>query len=288
MTSEQAGATVPAGERRPARDELTIRVFRALYREFDLHTVAGTPVAVPKGTPGSAASAWAASPGRLASTSLGTASPKPSRRGRLKTARRVCERPLHGRYRDRMNQADWAEELARKHLEIPLARRWAHVQGVAAQARSLAPILGDAADLLEAAAWLHDIGYSPELAETGFHPLDGARYLRDVHFADPVLCSLVAHHSCAVIEAEERGLSGELRGEFPSASMVLNDALAYCDMTTDPGGNMVSVHDRLAEIRERYGPSSMVTRFTHDAGPCLIASVERITYVMTGESLRSR
>lgn len=43
MTSEQAEATVPAGERRPARDELTIRVFRALYREFDLHTVAGTP-----------------------------------------------------------------------------------------------------------------------------------------------------------------------------------------------------------------------------------------------------
>jgi hypothetical protein len=51
MTSEQAEATVPAGERRPARDELTIRVFRALYREFDLHTVAGTHVAVPKGTP---------------------------------------------------------------------------------------------------------------------------------------------------------------------------------------------------------------------------------------------
>ncbi len=51
MTSEQAEATVPAGERYPALDELTIRVFRALYREFDLHTVAGTHVAVPKGTP---------------------------------------------------------------------------------------------------------------------------------------------------------------------------------------------------------------------------------------------
>ena len=178
-------------------------------------------------------------------------------------------------YRDRMNQANWAEELARKHLEAPLPRRWAHVQGVAARARVLAPILSDDADLLEAAAWLHDIGYSPELAETGFHPLDGARYLRDAHFADPVLCSLVAHHSCAVIEAEERGLASELRREFPAASMVLNDALAYCDMTTDPSGNMVSVHDRLAEIRERYGPHSIVTRFTHNAEPCLIASVKR-------------
>jgi predicted hydrolase (HD superfamily) len=174
-----------------------------------------------------------------------------------------------------MNQADWAAELARKHLEAPLSRRWAHVQGVAARAGVLAPILGDDADLLEAAAWLHDIGYSPGVVETGFHPLDGARYLRDVHFADPVLCSLVAHHSCAVIEAEERGLAGELCREFPAASMVLNDALAFCDMTTDPSGNMISVHDRLAEIRERYGPHSIVTRFTHSAGPYLIASVAR-------------
>ena len=183
--------------------------------------------------------------------------------------------PYSGHYLDRMNQADWAEELARKHLEIPLPRRWAHVQGVAARARALAPILGDDADLLEAAAWLHDIGYAPELVETGFHPLDGARFLRDVHFANPILCSLVAHHSCAVIEAEERGLACELCREFPALSTVLNDALAYCDMTTDPSGNVVSVHDRLAEIRERYGPDSFVTRFTRNAEPCLVASVER-------------
>jgi HD superfamily phosphodiesterase len=179
-----------------------------------------------------------------------------------------------------MNQADWAEELACKHLEIPLPRRWGHVQGVAARARALAPILGEDADLLEAAAWLHDIGYSPELVETGFHPLDGARYLRDSHFADPILCSLVAHHSCAVIEAEERGLACELRREFPPASTVLSDALAYCDMTTDPSGKMVSVHDRLAEIRERYGPDSIVTRFTHSAEPCLVASVERTSFLL--------
>jgi HD superfamily phosphodiesterase len=75
----------------------------------------------------------------------------------------------------------WAEQLARKLLENPLPRRWSHVQGVAARARGLAPVVGGDAGLLEAAAWLHDIGYSPELAGTGFHPLDGARYLGDVH-----------------------------------------------------------------------------------------------------------
>jgi HD superfamily phosphodiesterase len=98
-----------------------------------------------------------------------------------------------------------AEHLAQALLQDPLARRWAHVQGVAARARSLAPVLGADADLLEAAAWLHDTGYAPDLAATGLHALDGARYLRDAQHADAMLCRLVAHHSCAIVEAEERG-----------------------------------------------------------------------------------
>jgi hypothetical protein len=173
------------------------------------------------------------------------------------------------------NQARWAERLARKILEGPLPRRWAHVQGVAAQARSLAPMLGDDADLLEAAAWLHDIGYAPKLAKTGFHPLDGARYLRDVEYADPRLCSLVARHSCAIIEAEERGLADELSREFPPGDPVLVDALAYCDMTTTPTGGVVSVYNRLSEIAERYGPGNIVTRFIRKAEPDLVSSVVR-------------
>ncbi len=38
-------------EGRHAQDELTIRIFRALYRDFDLHIVGCTHVVVPKGTP---------------------------------------------------------------------------------------------------------------------------------------------------------------------------------------------------------------------------------------------
>src|ERR1035441_3217771 len=108
----------------------------------------------------------------------------------------------------------WAQDLARTLLADALPRRWAHIQGVAARARSLASAVGADAGLLEAAAWLHDIGYHPELAATGLHGLDGARYLRDAEHADPMLCRLVAHHSCAVIEAEERGLAAILRREF--------------------------------------------------------------------------
>src|SRR5277367_6204186 len=70
----------------------------------------------------------------------------------------------------RMNTlASWAEHLGHALLHEGLPRRWAHVQGVAARARGLAAVLGADADLLEAAAWLHDIGYAPDLNVTGLH-----------------------------------------------------------------------------------------------------------------------
>ncbi len=75
-------------------------------------------------------------------------------------------------------------------------------------------MLGADADLPEAAAWLHDIGYVRQLAATGLHGLDGARYLRDTVRADALVCRLVAHHSCAIIEAGERGLADVMYGEF--------------------------------------------------------------------------
>jgi putative nucleotidyltransferase with HDIG domain len=78
--------------------------------------------------------------------------------------------------------------------------------------RSLAAVLGADADLLEAAAWLHDIGYTADPATTGLHALVGARYLCDAQHAHAMLCRLVAYHSCAIIEAGERGLANVLPG----------------------------------------------------------------------------
>ncbi len=109
---------------------------------------------------------------------------------------------------------------------------------------------------MEAAAWLHDIGYAPGLAATGLHAFDGARYLRDAQHADAVLGRLVAHHSRAIIEAEERGLADLLSLEFEPAPHVLSSALTYCDMTTSPEGQLVPVERRLAEIQHRYGPGT--------------------------------
>src|ERR1017187_39194 len=176
-----------------------------------------------------------------------------------------------------MNLADWAEETARTILQTPLPRRWAHTLGVAAQARSLAPILGTDADLLTAAALLHDIGYAPDLIDTGFHPLDGARYLSDTTQASDMLCRLVAHHSCAIIEAAERGLATQLSLEFEPARSDLTDALIYCDMTAGPDGQHMHVEQRLADIRARYGPEDPVSRALVRSAPLLTGAVIRVT-----------
>ena len=172
--------------------------------------------------------------------------------------------------------ASWAQQITRALLQESRPRRWAHVQGVAARARSLAPVLGAGADLLEAAAWVHDIGYAPGLATTGLHQLDGARYLRDTQHADAMLCRLVAHHSCAIIEAGERGLADVLGLEFEPAPQELSSALTYCDMTTSPDGELVLVKQRLAEIHRRYGPAHLVSRSIQRATPMILRAVEQV------------
>lgn len=148
--------------------------------------------------------------------------------------------------------------------------------GVAERARTIAPILGADAELMEAAAVLHDIGYSPDLAKTGFHPLDGARYLRDVVDADERVVHLVAHHSCSWMEAEARGLREELESEFPREAPHLNDALCYCDMNTTPDGTPTNPLDRVNEIAGRYGPDSLIGTFIRRAEPEILASTARV------------
>jgi predicted hydrolase (HD superfamily) len=179
-----------------------------------------------------------------------------------------------------MDLLPWARDLAEELLAEPLPRRWAHSQGVGRRAESLADILGDDAELLAAAAWVHDVGYAPGLDKTGMHHLDGARYLRDVAGADPQICSLVAHHTCACIEAKYRGMDVVLEAEFPPVGGLLADALTYSDMTTTPDGRVTTVEDRLAEVLARYGSGSVVFDSVSEASPFLIDAVHKVAALM--------
>ena len=170
--------------------------------------------------------------------------------------------------------------MARVALAEVLPRRWEHVQGVAGKAEHLAASLALSGEVLVSAAWLHDIGYAPGVVETGFHPLDGARYLAGLGAPTRVV-NLVARHSNAILEAELRGI-GDLVAVFPDEGGALRDALWYCDLTTSPDGRPVSPADRIAEIKERYGPGHIVTRFITDGAPELLAAVERTEYRLAG------
>lgn len=153
--------------------------------------------------------------------------------------------------------------------------RWRHTQAVAAQARNAGiTVKVEDRPILEAAAWLHDIGYGPEIADTGFHPLDGARYLES-RAAPARLIDLVANHSCARFEADERGMLPELRSYELEVGPVA-DALIWADMTTGPTGRTVTVEDRLAEILCRYTEESPVHRAIEEASADIVAAVSRV------------
>ncbi|MFJ2759667.1 HD domain-containing protein [Nocardioides sp. NPDC087217] len=166
-----------------------------------------------------------------------------------------------------------ARAEARRLIE-PLGRRWQHLAAVGRKAESLGSDSSLDTDLLAAACWLHDIGYAPELVDTGMHAIDGARYLRRTGW-DERIVSMVAHHSCAVLEAEERGLGAELE-EFTRPPGEYEDAVCFCDMTTGPDGATVDAHDRLDEIEVRYGPDHLVTRFIRRARPEILSAVSRV------------
>lgn len=184
---------------------------------------------------------------------------------------------MHGSVETMGALTEWAYAVAETELAQELPRRWTHSQGVGRRAEGLMPVLNEHAELLLAAALLHDVGYAPRLAETGFHPLDGARFLRDEHGADDRLVRLVANHSCALLEAEERGLHDALETEFPLLDdRRLVEALIYCDMTTTPDGGLTSAEARIAEIVSRYGPDSVVGRFIRRATPEILAAVKRV------------
>jgi len=165
--------------------------------------------------------------------------------------------------------------LAKRLLRKPLIERWQHTQGVAQRAAEVAVTVPEAdRPLLIAAAWLHDIGYSPAIRQTGFHPLDGALYLREQGW-DPRLVALVAHHSGARFVPVERGFA-DLMDSFAFEDTPVSDALTYADQTVGPAGRRMTVTYRIAEAIARHGPDSPNARARVDRVPYLLAVADRV------------
>ena len=142
-----------------------------------------------------------------------------------------------------------ARGLAHRLLADDLPQRWTHVLGVAATAEQFRGLLPES-ELLIVAAYLHDIGYAPSLVDTGFHQVDGARYLRRLGWDENVV-NLVAHHSAAAAQAVLGGWIDLIEIDFPFDPSLPHRYLQFCDLTTGFNGEPVTIEQRLDDPRAR-------------------------------------
>jgi hypothetical protein len=86
--------------------------------------------------------------------------------------------------------------------------------------------------------------------------------------------ALVAHHTGASFEAEERGLQESLAA-MPAADPGDLDVLTLLDLVSAPDGSLTDPETRIAEIVSRYPVTSPVHRAVSRSRVALIASAER-------------
>jgi len=175
--------------------------------------------------------------------------------------------------------AEWAAGVAGRYVG-EFGGRWTHVRAVARRAETICGFLTSEEDRdhLVAAAYLHDIGYCASLDLTGFHPYDGAVFVREAGFER--LAGLVAHHSGADWDAQLVGRVDDLRS-FDRETSPVADGLTYCDLTTGPAGEPMTLAQRTADVIGRYGQVSVVARAMDLAMSDLEAAVRR-TEILIG------
>jgi HD superfamily phosphodiesterase len=132
------------------------------------------------------------------------------------------------------SQIPAAQALARRMLSRD-PRRLNHVAGTARAAAFVAARVPEVpADLVIAAAWLHDIGHASHLVQSGFHALDGALFLQQGDW-DSQIVRLVAHHSHSAVTAPWFGAATAL-AQFEPLDGLIADALTFADVIAGVDG----------------------------------------------------
>lgn len=169
----------------------------------------------------------------------------------------------------------WDVEFARSAAAAHLGfseTRWKHVAGVGELAEAW-HAAGRIRAEVAVAAWVHDIGYGPLVRDTGFAPLDGARFLDSVQAPGPVV-SLVAHHCEAMTEARERGLVEDLAA-FPAPNAEDLDVLTLLVLSVGPQGQRTTPPERIADVLRLYESDSLMRRAVERSREQLLVSTAR-------------
>ena len=165
-----------------------------------------------------------------------------------------------------------SRRLAKEHIS-GMGRRWDHLSQVGRTAEELAERSPLVTQAVVCAAWVHDLGYAPGIVVSGLHPLDGAKFL-SLLGVPPEIVSLVAFHTGALFEAEERGLADQL-AVFPQPVADDLDLLTMIDLATAPDGSPILDTDRIKEILSRYEDGHPVNRAIRRSESGLLASSAR-------------
>ena len=84
----------------------------------------------------------------------------------------------------------------------------------------------------------------------------------------------------ALSRRARRGIARSQACQCPAGQLLaereLVEALTFCDMTTSPDGEHVQVHNRLAEIHDRYGSGHLVSRSIRRATPLILEAVSHV------------
>lgn len=112
-------------------------------------------------------------------------------------------------------------------------------------------------------AFLHDIGYSEQVIKTGFHPLDGALFCKELGCTQEVITA-VMFHSGAYKDVKMN--FPDIMGCYINQNYKINDKskiyielITYCDLQRSPLGFKVSLEERLNDIYRRYGEDHNVS-----------------------------
>lgn len=150
---------------------------------------------------------------------------------------------------------------------LPNSARFQHILGVVRCMENLRPRLNVPddwkPDLLKA-CYLHDIGYSPQLNQYNFHPLDGAIFAREQGFSKPVVAA-VLFHSCAyetvkVTRPDLLPIYEEKNADLDEQDRTFIDLVTYCDLHTSPTGQRITLEKRVQDVVDRYGEHHPVSR----------------------------
>lgn len=156
-------------------------------------------------------------------------------------------------------EIDRARQLAEDLLGTDSAE-YHHSEGAAARATTIERhLLGRWRPALVPAAWLHEIGHSRHVAQTGCAQLDAARYLRYLDWSTEV-GRLVANQGAGYAHAHHLGLGQMLETEFPEPQVGPYIAINWAHLTISAGGTPQSIEAGIDQALQ----GCVAARFSRD------------------------